>query len=44
MLRISVHNAERVPNLERTKNISPLVEITFQGIDQTKVFFLKLIE
>ncbi|CAF5029105.1 unnamed protein product [Rotaria sp. Silwood1] len=32
MLKVTVHNAERIPNLERFTNVDPLVTLIFQGI------------
>ena len=31
MLKITVHNAERIPNLERFTSVDPLVTLIFQG-------------
>lgn len=31
MLKVSVHNAECVPNLERVTNVNPMVTVIFQG-------------
>jgi hypothetical protein len=32
MLKVTVHNAERVPNLERVKSVNPMVAVIFQSI------------
>lgn len=32
MLKVIVHNAERIPNLERFTNVDPLVTLIFQGM------------
>jgi len=31
MLKITVHNAERIPNTERSTNVDPMVTLVFQG-------------
>lgn len=31
MLKITVHNAERIPTMERSTNVDPLVTLIFQG-------------
>ncbi|CAF0934963.1 unnamed protein product [Rotaria sordida] len=43
MLKVTVHNAERIPNMERFTNVDPMVTVIFQGmyieifiIDKTK--------
>lgn len=37
MLKITVHNAERIPNLERFTNVDPMVTLIFQGMDVNKL-------
>ncbi|CAF1089117.1 unnamed protein product [Rotaria sordida] len=32
MLKVTVHNAERIPNMERFTNVDPMVTVIFQGI------------
>ncbi len=32
MLKVTVHNAERIPNVERFTSVDPLVTLIFQGM------------
>lgn len=32
MLKVTIHNAESVPNLERITDVNPIVTVIFQGI------------
>jgi hypothetical protein len=32
MLKITVHNAEHIPNVERFANVDPMVALIFQGM------------
>jgi hypothetical protein len=32
MLKITVHNAERIPNVERFTSVDPMVTLIFQGM------------
>ncbi len=32
MLKVTVHNAERIPNVERFINVDPMVTLIFQGM------------
>jgi len=38
MLKITVHNAERIPNMERFTNIDPMVTLIFQGMYVYKLY------
>jgi hypothetical protein len=38
MLKVTVHNAERIPNLERFTNVDPMVTLIFQGMYVHKLY------
>jgi hypothetical protein len=38
MLKVTVHNAERIPNMERFTNIDPMVTLIFQGMYVHKLY------
>ena len=38
MLKVTVHNAERIPNLERFTNVDPMVTLIFQGMYVYKLY------
>jgi hypothetical protein len=38
MLKITVHNAERIPNMDRFTNIDPMVTLIFQGMYVYKLY------
>ncbi len=43
MLKITVHNAERIPNLERFTSVDPMVTLIFQGMYVHKLYNHSLI-
>ena len=38
MLKVTVHNAERIPNLERFTSVDPMVTVIFQGMYVYKLY------